>query len=76
MASTPVYEPFIQEFTNQSSITVSHMFGRRVNVAVYEGSEEVIAKVYEDSIDPLNKITVEFYENEIASQKTGKIVVS
>lgn len=73
MAANVIYEPYVETFTNVSSVVATHSFGREVNVQVHVGSEPVFPEILFDSDDQL---TVTFYENGIVSAKTGVIIVS
>ena len=73
-----IYEPFIQAFTDVSTVTVSHNFGRKVLTTVFvtgdetgDENEEVICDVKEDPTDPLNKIIVEFTESVSGEVRIG-----
>ena len=76
MSASYLYEPVIQEFVLQNTITVTHNFGRYVNVSVYEGNTEIICDVENDPTDPLNKIIIKLYEGDALVNKTGRVVIS
>jgi hypothetical protein len=74
MPAIYIYEPVIKEFSNESSVTVDHFFGRNVNVQVINSDNEVIlADILKDG---LSSITASFYEKGSAVSISGVVVVS
>jgi hypothetical protein len=73
MGAVYIYEPVTFDFVNQSSVTVTHSFGRPVNVQVEDVYGSVImADVYKNDITA----TAKFYRRSSPYLFSGKVVVS
>ena len=78
--SNYIYDPIKLDFEDTSSLDVSHMFGRRVNVQVSvldpeDSSQYVMCfpKIEHLSSDV---VRISFFEGEIATPKTGFVIVN
>jgi hypothetical protein len=80
VASSFIYEPYIETFTNENSLTISHNFGRGVNPVVEVLSDET-GETYEQieveiNIIDDNSFSFSFYEGGTLTSKTGRVIVS
>ena len=76
MGAIYVYEPTVVSFTNESTLTINHNFGRDVNVQIYDENSQVMgAKIFKDSGDN-NTVKASFLECGELVSVSGKVVVS
>jgi len=79
MPASYIYEPYTETFTNESVIRVEHNFGREVNPVVWVDNEEIVCEIEKSNVTgdtPENVLYVRFYEDGVATNLTGKVVVS
>jgi len=74
MAAIYVYEPSTFGFSDESSLTINHNFGRDVNIQLYDEDSKVMGASIEKQDN--NTTNVYFYACGSLVATTGTVVVS
>jgi hypothetical protein len=77
MSANVIYAPYLHTQTTPAAVwSVTHGFGRDVNVAVYVGDVQAFPRIEPDGTNPTTVINISFFEKGVPVAVAGKAVIS